>query len=899
MASALASTRELLTMPSPAVAAIVRQDPLDLLGLLRRQLGGQRAGITVGVTEGGYVTADGRRRLIIAKPRQPPFDTGFSRLLMQRLEAIGAAWRRNVQSDVGERRPPLEVAFAGGHRIAIETEAVVKRESIMNSVGSLALILPLLYLAFRSLWLLVCGALPSTASLLVVLGLMGLGGATLSAAATGAAAMLFGLGIDGVVLVYVAHRLALAEGLGVKESVATLGGPSASMLLGMLTTAATFYGLVFVDFPSLQQLGLLIGHSMVACGILTLVLVPALLPRGRPRGTIRALTWPRFAAWIARRRTPVLAVSAIATVLLGAASLRLRVDTSLERMRSTTPGALYEESVRRMFGLPNDVYVWLQQGPELEPLLVANEAMVSRVHDEAPGLTIDAPSALLPSTASQERSIARVRVEVPDSRAVQEGLARAALTAGFREGTLEPFQQRLPRLLDPSQRLTLDGYQQHRLGDLIGRFVSRQTDGWTLATYAFPAGANQAQALERIAGRSGNGGRLTGLVLVNRELAARFVPQFLRGLSIGTVVVVLMIVLTFRKWRLSVLAIVPTVAGLIWAAGLLALAGVALDLFALFAVVTFVGIGIDYGIHVVHRYRDHGDAQTAVAQLAPVIVVAGMITLVGYGTLVTSSYPPSAIHRDGICRKRADACRRLGLAAARVADRRQRFAMTIRVQALIPAFNEAGTIGKVVSGVSPHVAAVCVIDDGSTDGTADAARRAGAEVMANPGERGKGRAIRAGLALVLERNCTHVLLLDGDLQHLPEEVPLLIAEAERTRADVVLGERRFDRAAMPASRYHANRIGSLALSWFIGVPVRDTQCGFRLFKADALRALPLKARGYDIETEMLVKLRRRGGRIAAVPITAVYAGQRSKLRPVRDTTKTCFLAVYYRYLERL
>ena len=279
MPSALASTRELLSMPSPAVAAMVRQDPLDLLGLLRQQLGGQRAGITAGITEGGYVSADGRRRLVIAKPRRPPFDTRFSHLLMQRLEAIGAAQHSVARSDDDEPRPPLEVAFAGGHRIAIETEAVVKRESILNGVGSLALILPLLYLVFRSVWLLVCGALPSMVSLVVALGLMGLGGATLSAAATGAAAMLFGLGIDGVVLVYIAHRLALAEGLGVTESVATLGGPSTSMLLGMLTTAATFYGLVFVDFPSLQQLGLVIGHSMVACGVLTLLLVPALLPK--------------------------------------------------------------------------------------------------------------------------------------------------------------------------------------------------------------------------------------------------------------------------------------------------------------------------------------------------------------------------------------------------------------------------------------------------------------------------------------------------------------------------------------------------------------------------------------------------------------------------------------------
>ena len=105
----------------------------------------------------------------------------------------------------------MRVEFAGGHRIAVETEAVVKRESILNTVGSLALILPLLFLVFRSLWLVAVGSLPSLLSLVVVLGALGFTGAKLSAAATGAAAMLFGLGVDGVVLLYVAHRLALAE----------------------------------------------------------------------------------------------------------------------------------------------------------------------------------------------------------------------------------------------------------------------------------------------------------------------------------------------------------------------------------------------------------------------------------------------------------------------------------------------------------------------------------------------------------------------------------------------------------------------------------------------------------------------------------------------------------------
>ena len=223
----------------------------------------------------------------------------------------------------------------------------------------------------------------------------------------------------------------------------------------------------------------------------------------------------------------------------------------------------------------------------------------------------------------------------------------------------------------------------------------------------------------------------------------------------------------------------------------------------------------------------------------------------------------------------------------------------MRAVALIPAFNEAGAIAAVVGGVRGAVERVIVVDDGSRDGTAERARGAGAEVVAHATNRGKGTAVRTGLARVFEGAFTHVLMLDADMQHLPQEAARLLDAAARTGADVVLGERQFDRDRMPAARYHANRIGSAILARFVGAPVHDTQCGFRVFRVEALRGLQLMATGYEIETEMLIKVLRRGGRVAGVPITAVYAGETSKLRPVRDTSRTCFLAVYYRFLERI
>jgi glycosyltransferase involved in cell wall biosynthesis len=214
------------------------------------------------------------------------------------------------------------------------------------------------------------------------------------------------------------------------------------------------------------------------------------------------------------------------------------------------------------------------------------------------------------------------------------------------------------------------------------------------------------------------------------------------------------------------------------------------------------------------------------------------------------------------------------------------------VAALIPAYCEEKHIGDVVERTLKQVDHVLVIDDGSPDATAEHARAAGAEVLVHLKNLGKGEAIKAGLRHWLERGFRHVIILDADGQHRPEEIARFIAEAANG-AHLFVGTRMNDTRTMPLLRRVVNRYMSRRISRVCGQDIPDTQCGFRMLDA---AVIPLVLEGtahFEYETEMLIVVSRKGFRIAAVPISTVYADEVSSINPIRDSIR--FLKLMRRY----
>jgi glycosyltransferase involved in cell wall biosynthesis len=199
--------------------------------------------------------------------------------------------------------------------------------------------------------------------------------------------------------------------------------------------------------------------------------------------------------------------------------------------------------------------------------------------------------------------------------------------------------------------------------------------------------------------------------------------------------------------------------------------------------------------------------------------------------------------------------------------------------AVIPGYQEGQRIGPVVVAARRWLPVV-VVDDGSTDDTAARAEAAGATVIRQVPNAGKGAALRAGFRHALDAGADAVVTLDADGQHDPAEIPDFLAAFDATRPELVIGKRDFH--VMPPVRRLSNSLGGAVFSAAVGRSIPDNQSGYRLIGRTLMRSLlDSTEHGFEFEVEMIARCVALGLPIAWVPIRTIYEGEPSHIRPWR------------------
>ncbi len=180
---------------------------------------------------------------------------------------------------------------------------------------------------------------------------------------------------------------------------------------------------------------------------------------------------------------------------------------------------------------------------------------------------------------------------------------------------------------------------------------------------------------------------------------------------------------------------------------------------------------------------------------------------------------------------------------------------------------------------------VFVVDDGSRDDSGQRARDAGAAVLVNFKNQGKGFSLQRGFDHIMALDYEALITMDSDGQHAVEDLAAFIRLFDDKKPDIICGNRMKDHRDMPFVRYLTNRIMSALISLVCRQKIYDTQCGYRLIRCDVLRNIQLSSSAFEIESEVLIKASKKHYRIASVPVKTIYGAEVSKINPFFDTAR--------------
>jgi len=667
--------RRLGTPQGAAMKELFRLDPLGLADVFLGRMESSRGALNVDWTSGYYLSKDHRLLLLLAEPKRPPQDVKFSQGMVasvrRRIAAAGAAWPGIVgtggNGEADAKAPPVPETALGGPYLTTVGDATLIGFDMMVNIATSALGVLLLFLfAFRRPSALLYAFVPLLTGLILTFGFAKIAIGSLSSATSVVAALLIGLGIDFVIVNYGRFVEERRRGASFEDALWSMNALSGrAVLTGAITTAATFYAFTTTEFGGLRQMGLLTGTGILLCVASVLWLLPALLSwreerhaklATEPNLYIQSFGTSRLMGAAMRHPRAALGLGLLVTGVAVWSARGVTFDESMKTMRPRgNPGTETTDEIGKRFGSGFDSMSVILHGDTLEETLkladrtsaVAQDLVEKGVLNSASGV-----GSLIPPLDRQRRTLAWLatgRSGPLDLARIRASFATGAKKSGLRPESFEPGFALLDQAISLPGPIGVDDFRNSRQTEmLLDRFLAQDGKGWVSAVYLFPpqnkwrreAPPDVVTAIAKLGPKA----TLTGVNVINQRVRTMVLSDAWVAGILGYLVVGAIVWIDFRSLRYAILALVPLSIGIIWMVGGMVAFGIQMNFINIFVTTMIIGIGVDYGVYVIHRYRETAsqpwaERERGMTETGGAVAVAALSTIVGFGSIGFSHYP--------------------------------------------------------------------------------------------------------------------------------------------------------------------------------------------------------------------------------------------------------------------
>ncbi|HEY3309906.1 MAG TPA: MMPL family transporter [Desulfuromonadaceae bacterium] len=631
---------ELASQAGMAMRDIIAVDPLYLRDLILPRLNKATQALDLDTSSPYLLSRDGRVLIVIAETARPVQDMQFARKLVTGINKARQGFS-------------VHISCAGAHLSAVIDEATMKRNILACIISSLFVVLGLFYLTYRRVLPTLLIPLILLVGVALSLGTAGFFLSSIHIISFAFMALIIGLGTDYSIHIYDRFYSERSAGKSTDEALRlSMIDSGRGVFTAATTTAFPFLALMVTEVRALSELGLLVGLGVIFSMYATFFFLPPLLifsEQRFPNSVYKPL--PNFGlgrVWnISRKnRFATIAVSTVLIAILLIAALFISFEGELRNLQPKQSEAfLTQQKIEKHLSLASRQMLVAVEGIDLDDVLARGRKVGALVENYRLKKQLAAYSSLgqvLNDQPSQNEVLEKLQAQTGLRRPGTE-LAQALVRHGFEQGPFQPAINNLEQLKYARPVAMVEAIQRLAASPLRGlaeRHLIRAENSYHLLFYLYYQGEefNQPQFLKELAGLDPSA-RATGEELVSRQLAGSVKRSFLWGFILGGVMVLLLLITHFESLEGVFYSLYPVMAGVIAMLGLMVLAGMKLNFMNAMVLVTILGMGSDYGLHLAHRTSTLEEGQQAsYTQAGRAVLLSALTTIAGFGSLALSDY---------------------------------------------------------------------------------------------------------------------------------------------------------------------------------------------------------------------------------------------------------------------